>query len=79
MKLAKTQANSEQHPEAELLPFLKIIHILHPRYHPKIIGYVLKNKEKKKCVCIHKTKRLTLMKMKMKTKNRSHRSRHKHI
>ena len=34
--------------------YLEIIHILHPRYHPKIIGYILKNKQKKKCVCIHK-------------------------
>ena len=28
--------------------YLKIIHILHPRYHPKIIAYILKNKQKKK-------------------------------
>ena len=27
--------------------YLKIIHILYPRYHPKIIGHMLKNKEKK--------------------------------
>ena len=31
----------------------KVIHILHPRYHPKLIGHVLRNKQKKKCVCIH--------------------------
>ena len=33
----------------ESLLFGKIIHVLHPRYHPKIIGHILKNK----CVCIH--------------------------
>ena len=49
--------------------YLKIINILHPRYHPKIIGYILKNKQKNKCVCIHD---IIIMKMKMKMKNRSH-------
>ena len=33
--------------------YLKIIHILHPRYHPKIIGYTVKNKQNNKLVCIH--------------------------
>ena len=33
--------------------YLKIIHILCPRYHLKIIGHILKNKEKSKCVYIH--------------------------
>ena len=35
--------------------YLKIIHILHPRYHPKIIGHILTNKqkEKKKKGCLH--------------------------
>ena len=32
---------------------MKIIHILNPPYHPKIIGHILKNKQKNKCVCIH--------------------------
>ena len=41
--------------------------------HPKIIGYILKNKQKNKYVCTHETIRLNLMKMKMKMKNRSHR------
>ena len=27
--------------------YLKVIHILHPHYHPKIIGHILKNKLKK--------------------------------
>ena len=40
LKLAKNKANAKQHPEAELL---KIIYILHPRYHPKIVGHILKN------------------------------------
>ena len=29
-----------------------IIHLLHPRYHPKIIGHILKNKKKEK-VCLY--------------------------
>ena len=50
--------------------YLKIIHILHPRYPPKIIGQILKNKQKNKYVCIHEI--IRLMKM-MKMKNSSHR------
>ena len=52
---------------------MKIIHILDPPYHPKIIGHILENKQKNKCVCIHEIIGLTIMKMKMKMKNRSHR------
>ena len=52
--------------------YLKIIYIFQPRYHPKVIGHILKNKQKNKCVCIHETKRLIKMKIKMKMKNRSH-------
>ena len=26
--------------------YLKIIHVFHPRYHPKITGPILKNKQK---------------------------------
>ena len=52
---------------------MKIIRTLHPRYHPKIIGHILKNKQKKKCVCIHEIIRLIIIKMKMKMKNRSQR------
>ena len=33
--------------------YLKIIHILHPRYHSKLTGHIQKNKRKNKCVCIH--------------------------
>ena len=52
----------------------KIIHILDTRYHPKIIGYIQKNKQKNKCICIPEIIRLNIMKMKMKMKNRSYRS-----
>ena len=38
--------------------YLKIFHILHPRYHPKIIGHTLKDKQKNKYVCIHEIIRL---------------------
>ena len=48
--------------------YLKIIHFLHPRYYPKIVGHILKKKQKYKCVCIHEIIRLITMKMKMKIK-----------
>ena len=48
---------------------LKIIHIFHPRYHPKIIG----NKQKNKCVSIHEIIWVIIMKMEMKIKNKSYR------
>ena len=48
--------------------YLKIIHILHPRYDPKIIGHTLKDKQKNKSVFIHEIMRLIIMKMKMKKK-----------
>ena len=64
------------------LCYLKIICILHPLYHPKIIGYILK-KSKRRVAFVFL--RLILMKMKMEMKNRSHRyninrsrSRHRH-
>ena len=50
--------------------FLEIIHILHTRYHPKIMGRILKNKEKNKCVCIHEIMRLIIMKMEMQKKKK---------
>ena len=52
---------------------LKIIHILHPRYHPKIIAHFLKNEQKSKYVCLHEIIRLIIMKMKRQMKNRTHR------
>ena len=48
---------------------LKIIHIPHPHYHPRIIGHTLKNKQKSMCVCIHEIIRVTIMKMKMNMNN----------
>ena len=50
--LAKNQANAKQHPEAEHVLF-ENFHILHPHYHPNIIGHTLKNKQENKCVYIH--------------------------
>ena len=53
--------------------YLKIIRILHPHYHAKIIGHILQNKQKSKCVYIHEIIRLIIMTMKIRMKNRSHR------
>ena len=55
--------------------FLKMIQILHPRYHPKKMGHILKNKQKNKCVWTHEIIRLIIMEMKIKMKIRSDRSR----
>ena len=74
----KNQENSKQRPEAKL-SYLRIIYFLHLRYHPNIIGYILKNKQKNKCVCIHKIIRLIIVKIKMKMKNRSYRYKKKKI
>ena len=52
---------------------MKIIHILHPRYHPKIIRHIGKYKQENKCVCIQKIIQLIIMKIKMNMKNGSHR------
>ena len=46
--------------------------MLCPRYHPNIIGHILKNNKKNKGVCIHEIIRTIVLKMKMKMKNRSH-------
>ena len=51
---------------------MKIIHIFRPRYHPKIVGHTLKNKQKIS-VCIHKIIQLIIMPRKVKIKDRSHR------
>ena len=53
---------------------LKIIHIFHQCYDPKVIGRFLINMQKNNFVSIHKIIRLIMMKMKMKMKNRSNRS-----
>ena len=39
--MEKCQANAKQYPEADSC-YLQIIHMFHPRYHPKIIEYILK-------------------------------------
>ena len=53
--------------------YLKIVHILHPRYHPKIIGYIVRNDQKKKYVRIFEICDLIIIKMKMKMKKRLYR------
>ena len=53
--------------------YLKIIHTLHPWYHPKIIGHILKNKQMNKYFCTHEIIQLIIMKIKMKMKNRLYR------
>ena len=50
--------------------YLKIIHILHKCYHPKIIGRILKNKQQNMCISIHETIRLIIIKMKLNIKKR---------
>ena len=44
LKLIRNEANTKQHPKAELY-YLKIILVLHARYHPKIMVQILKTKE----------------------------------
>ena len=56
--------------------YLKIVHILHLRYHLKIKGHIPKNNEKKKSVCFHEIVRLIIMKMEMKMKEMTY-MRHK--
>ena len=50
--------------------YLKIVHILYTRYHPKIIFYKI---NKRTNVLVHEIILLIIVKMKIKTKNRSHR------
>ena len=53
--------------------YLKIIHILHPGCHPKIIGHILKNKQRNKYEFILEIIRLIITKMMIKMKNRLYR------
>ena len=53
--------------------YSKIILILHPRYHSKIIGHTLKNKQNILYVSINEVIPVIMMKMKMKMKNKLHR------
>ena len=41
----KLEKSKQVHPEAEFF-FLKIIHILHPCYNPKLIGHIQNNKQR---------------------------------
>ena len=54
------------------LNYLKIIHILHPRYRTKTIGPILKNEHNSKRALTHVITQLISVNMKMKMKNRSH-------
>ena len=54
------------------LCYLKIIHILHPRYHPKVIWPILENVQNSKCVCFNEAISLIIMKLKTSMKKRSH-------
>ena len=51
-EIGKKTRNAKQHTETQLLLF-EIIPILHPHYHSKIRGNMLKNKQKNKYVWIH--------------------------
>ena len=55
------------------ISYLRIIQILHPRYHPKIIKHIQKYKQKSKRVYIHDITRLIIIEMKINLKSRSHR------
>ena len=70
--MAKNQANTKQHLEAELLLFENYSHSS-SRSHLLKVRHILKTKQKNKYVCIHEIIRLMIMKIKMKMKNRSHR------
>ena len=50
----KTQVNAKQHSESELLLFQN--YSSSTRYHPMIIGRILRNNRKNKCVCFHEIK-----------------------
>ena len=72
LNLAKNQANAKQNPKDELFLFENSSHS--SCYQPKIIGYILKNKQKVRWIQTHQIIRLIIMlKMMMKTKNTSHR------
>ena len=63
LKLAKNQANAEQHPEAELL-LLENYSYSSSTLSCKSNRTYSKNKQKSKCVCIHHIIQLIIMKMK---------------
>ena len=70
--MTKNQGNAKQHPEAKLILFENYSRST-SRYHPKITGDILRNKQNNKCVCTHEITQLSIMKMKLKIKTSSHR------
>ena len=69
LKLAKNKVNARQHPRGWTFDIWKFFtFFIHSRYHPKIIGHILKNKQQNKSVCIHT---INHNEKKMKMKNRS--------
>ena len=69
LKLAKNQAKLSNTLRLDLC-YLKIICYLNPRYHPKVIGNILKKVQKSKCVFFNEVIRII---MKMEMKKRSYR------
>ena len=65
MKLVKNQANTKQHPEAELLLFENYSHSSSTLSSKsvKVIGHIQKNKQKNKCICNHEIKQLIIIKI----------------
>ena len=53
--------------------YLKIIHFLHPCYHPNLIWEILKNIAENKCLCFTEIIWLIIIKIMVKMKNRSQR------
>ena len=68
MKLAKNKKKGNKTLRLNFCYF-KIIYIVHPRYHRKIKGRTLKNKQQKQA-CLHEIIQLIIMKMETKKKNR---------
>ena len=67
LKLTKNKTNAKLRLN---FCYLKVIHILHPRYHSKITGYILKSKRKSNYVWARQIIRLIVTKMKMKMKKK---------
>ena len=52
-KISKNSSKSSATPWGWTFAYLKIISFFHPRYHPKVIGDILKNVQKYKCICFN--------------------------
>ena len=72
-KIGKKKARAKQHLEAKLFLFENYLLSSFTRYHPKIIGDILKKSTRNKCVCFSDIIWLIAMKMRLKMKNRSKR------